>query len=408
VQSRVDKSALAAGRRWSVLAGAFGAVLFLVCCAFVRGGLFDSAPYGDVHLYGTYAARMAAGKWPYGDFFDEYPPLAQPLFLVVHALPGGYAHAFRWTMALFGACAVALLVASLASTGASRRRLALAAATAGISPILIGPIALNSFDFWPALLVSAALLAFIRRHERAAYVLLALAVAAKVYPVVLLPLALIETWERGGRVLLRRAAIWFAGPLLLVQLPFAIAGPGGLRYSYWIQLKRGLEVESLGGAVLLALDRLGLHHVELRAEAPGSTNVAGSLAGAIATVSSLVALAAVLLVAWRYLHGRREPLVAAAAAVVGFIAFGKVLSPQYVDWLVPLVPAAGAAASAVLLATLALTHVVFDRFHDPGGPGGTDYKAGLAWWVIARDLVLVALYVLLVLRLRRRPIVSKT
>ena len=224
----------------------------------------------------------------------------------------------------------------------------------------------------------------------------------------LLPLALIETWERGGRVLFRRAAIWFAGTLLLVHVPFAIVGPGGLRYSYWIQLKRGLEVESLGGAVLLALDRLGLHHVELRAEAPGSTNVAGSLAGAIATVSSLVALAAVLFVAWRYLRGRREPLVGAAAAVVGFIAFGKVLSPQYVDWLVPLVPAAGAAASAVLLATLALTHVVFDRFHDPGGPGGTDYKAGLAWWVIARDFVLVSLYVLLVWRLRRRPITSKT
>jgi hypothetical protein len=67
------------------------------------------------------------------------------------------------------------------------------------------------------------------------------------------------------------------------------------------------------------------------------------------------------------------------------------------------VPAAGAAASAVLLVTFALTHVVFDRFHDPGGPGGEHYKAALAWWVIARDFLFVALYVLLVLRLRRKP-----
>jgi len=397
------KWALAAGGRWTALVAALGAVVFLCCCLLVRGGPLDSAAYGDVHLYATYGANMASGRWPYGDFFDEYPPLAQPLFLFVHLLPGSYAHAFRWTMALFGAAAVVLLVVALASRGASRRRLAVAAAAAGVAPIFVGPIFLNAYDLWPALLTAAALLAFVQRRERTTYVLLAVAVAAKVYPIVLLPLALIETWDRGGRVMIRRAALWFAGTLLVVHLPFAIVGPGGLRFSYWVQVKRGLEVESLGGAVLLVLDRLGVHHVELRAQPPGSTDVAGSLAGAIAAVSSLVALAAVLVVAWRYLHGRREPLVAAATAVVGFIAFGKVFSPQYVDWLIPLVPAAGAAASALLLATLALTHVVFDRFHDPGGPGGAHYKAALAWWIVARDLVVLALYALLVLRLRRRP-----
>lgn len=394
---------VAAGRRFPALVGALGAFVFLGCCLLVRGGPLDTASYGDVHLYATYGANMASGHWPYGDFFDEYPPFAQPLFLFVHALPGGYVHAFRWTMALFGAAAVVLLVAALASIGASRGRLAIAAVAAGVAPIFVGPIFLNAYDLWPALLTAAALLAFVQRRERTTYLLLGLAVAAKVYPIVLLPLALIETWDRGGRVLVRRAALWFGGTLLLVHLPFAIVGPGGLRFSYWVQLKRGLEVESLGGAVLLALDRLGVHHVELRAESPGSTDVVGGFAHAVATLSFLVAVAACLLVAWLYLRRRTDPLVAAAAAVVGFVAFGKVFSPQYVDWLVPLVPAAGAAASALLLGSLALTHVVFDRFHDPGGPGGEQYKAALAWWIIARDLAVLALYALLVLRLRRRP-----
>jgi uncharacterized membrane protein len=387
-------------RRPAALAAGVGAIVFLGCCLLVRGGTLDSTPYGDVHLYATYGAKMAAGQWPYGDFFDEYPPLAQPLFLLVHYLPGGYTHAFRWTMALCGAAAVVLLIAALASIGASRRRLVVAAVTASVAPILVGPIFLNAYDLWPALLTAAALLAFVQRRERTTYVLLALAVAAKVYPIVLLPLALVETWDRGGRTLLRRAALWFAGTLLVVHLPFAIVGPGGLRYSYWIQLKRGLEVESLGAAILLVLDRVGLRHATFVASL--STNVAGSLASVVAALTSLVALAAILLVAWIYYRRRGDPLVAAAAAVVGFIAFGKVFSPQYVDWLVPLVPAAGAAASALLLGTLALTHVVFDRFHDPGGPDGAHYKAALAWWVVARDLLLVALYVLLVLRLRRR------
>ncbi len=347
-----------------------GAALFLVCCLLVPGGPLDAVPYGDVHLYATYAGNMASGHWPYGDFFDEYPPLAQPLFLFVHVLPGGYAHAFRWTMALMGAAAVVLMVAALASVGASRLRLAVAAVVAGIAP----------------------------------YVLLALAVAAKIYPVVLLPLALVETWERGGRELARRMLLWFGGVLVLVHLPFAVMGPGGLRYSYWIQLKRGLEVESLGGALLLVLDRLGLRHTTLVASF--STNVAGGLASAIATITSLVALAAIVLVVWLYLKRRRDPLVAASAAVVAFVAFGKVFSPQYVDWFVPLVPAAGAVASGLLIGVLALTHVVFDRFHAPGGPDGAQYKAALAWWVFVRDVLVVALYVWLVLRLRRKPATS--
>jgi hypothetical protein len=380
---------------------ALGAILFVIACLLVRGGPFDSTQYGDVHLYATYGGNMASGHWPYGDFFDEYPPLAQPLFLFVHYLPGSYAHAFRWTMALFGAGALALLIASMASIGASRLRLAVAAGTAGIAPLVVGPIFLNAYDLWPALLTAAALLAFVQRRERTTYVLLALAVAAKVYPVVLLPLALIETWDRGGKVLVRRSLLWFVGTLLVVHLPFAIVGPGGLRFSYWDQLKRGLEVESLGGAVLLVLDKLGLRHTELVARL--STDVGGSLASAVATITSLVSLAAILAVAWIYHRRRGNTLVAAGAAVLGFVAFGKVFSPQYVDWLVPLVPAAGAVASALLLVVLGLTRVVFDRFHAPGGPNGEQYKAALTWWVFARDLMVVALYGWLVARLWRRP-----
>jgi uncharacterized membrane protein len=383
------------------IAAAAAGALFLVCCLLVPGGPLDSGSYGDAHLYADYAAKMASGQWPYRDFFDEYPPLAQPVFLLAHALPGSYAHAFRWTMALCGVAAVVLMMAALATAGVSRVRLAVAAVSAGVAPILVGPIFLNAYDLWPALLVAGALLAFVRRHERATYLLLALAVAAKVYPVVLLPLALVETWDRGGRDAVRKALAWFLGVLVLVHLPFAVLGPGGLRFSYWVHVKRGLEVESLGGGLLLALDRLGIRDAHLVAHA--STDVAGGLANAIATLSSLATLAAVLLVAWLYVRRRRDPFVAAAAAVVGFVAFGKVFSPQYVDWLVPLVPAAGAAASALMLGVLALTHVVFDRFHAPGGPDGEHYKAALTWWVVARDLLVVVLYAWLVLRLRRSP-----
>ena len=376
-----------------------GAALFLLSCALVRGGLFDRHPYGDVHLYAHYAHEMTSGRWPYRDFFDEYPVLAQPLFFVVRLLPGPFVTSFKWTMAICGAAAVVLLVELLVTVGAGLPRIAAAVVVGGLSPLLVGPVFINTYDLFPALLTAGAVLAFLRGRRRATYVLLALGIAAKVYPVVLLPLVLVEAWERDGREEVKRALGWVAGVIVLVHLPFAVLGPGGLRFSYWVQLKRGLEVESLAGGVLLVLDRLGLHSVVLRDEAPGSRDAVGSLPSALAVVSSLVLAAAVLYVAWLYLRGHRNLLVASAAAVTAFVTFNKVLSPQYMAWLVPLVPAAGLAASVVLVAVLGLTHLEWDRF---ASSHGTVHHWGevLSWWILIRDLALVALFVLLVVKLR--------
>jgi hypothetical protein len=302
-------------------------------------------------------------------------------------------------MAICGAAALVLLVELLVAVGAPLLRVAAAAAVAAASPLLVGPVFLNTYDLFPALLTAAALLAFLRGRRRTTYVLLALAVAAKVYPVVLLPIVLVEAWELGGREEVKRALGWFAGALVLVHLPFAVLGPGGLRFSYWLQLKRGLEVESLAGGVLLVLDRLGLHSVALRDEAPGSRDAVGSLPAALAAVSSLVLVTAVLYVAWLYLRGHRDRLVAAGAAVTAFVAFNKVLSPQYTAWLVPLVPAAGLAASAVLVVVLALTHLEFNRFAESHG-SVEHWGQVLSWWILVRDVALVGLFAVLVVKLR--------
>jgi len=393
------------GRRYATVAALAGAVLFVVCSLAAQGGPLAKGSFGDVYEYHLYQQHMSNGLWPYRDFFDEYPPLAQPLFYVVGLFPGSYAHAWRWTMVVLGAGSLVLLVATLASIGASRRRIAVAAATVGVTPLLLGQSIFDEFDFWPAFLAAAALLAFVRRREAVAYVLLALAVSAKTYPIVFLVPALMATWERGGRELVKRGVAWFLGALVLVHLPFAIAGPGGLRFSYWVQAKRGLEVESLAAGALLVLNRLGLYHVHLRSAPPGQTEVAGGLAQALAAVTTLVSLAALVLVYVLYWRRRREPMVLAwAASVVGFVAFAKSFSPQYVDWLIPLVPAAGAIASGLLLVIVRLTHSELQRFlHTPGGPDGAHYKNALTWWVVSRDLLMVVLYALLVRLLRRSP-----
>ena len=79
-----------------------------------------------------------------------------------------------------------------------------------------------------------------------------------------------------------------------------------------------------------------------------------------------------------------------------FVAFGKVLSPQFLIWLIPAVPLVrgrrGLWASALLLVALVLTQIWFPfRYFRLS----LDFEAGLSWVLLGRDLVLVALAVLL-------------
>jgi hypothetical protein len=213
----------------------------------------------------------------------------------------------------------------------------------------------------------------------------------KVFAVVLLPFVLLDTRAR------RQAVAWIGGLVVLLHLPFVVMGPGGVRFSYWLQVKRGLESESLGGGALLVLHRLGLIDVTLKDEAPGSRDLVGSLPQAVAVLSTLALLAAIVFL-WRRYRGDR--LVTAAAAVTAFVTFDKVLSPQYVTWLVPLVPAAGVDCALVLAAVLVLTRLEWERFVKPHG-SVAHWGDVLSWWILARDLALVTLLAATTRRSRR-------
>lgn len=343
-----------------------GTAVFLLACVLVPEGLLHTAAYADVNVYSTYARRMLDGEVPYRDFFDEYPPLAQPVFLAA-ASP----FAFKLLMAAFGVAIVWLLALAFRSWRA--------VVVFAVSPLLVGPIFLNAYDLWPALLLLAALALFLRRHPLPAFAVLGLATAAKVYPVAVLPIALLYV-ARNERL---RGLATYAAVLLLVHLPFLVTGAGGLRFAYTLQAKRGLELNSLGSSLLLATgDRV------LKNEPPGSLNVVGATADAVATVSSVLAIAAVLVAAWLFARRRLSFVAACAAAVAGFVAFSKVFSAQYVEWLAALTPLAGAVAAAGTAVVLVLTHVVFDH----RSALAEQHDVAL---LVARNLCAVALFGLL-------------
>lgn len=87
--------------------------------------------------------------------------------------------------------------------------------------------------------------------------------------------------------------------------------------------------------------------------------------------------------------------------MTAFVSLGKVLSPQFLIWLVPLVPLVaggyGLAGSGLLLAALVLTHLWFPgRYWDL-----VDLDGAPAWLLVSRNAALVALLAVLVVAIRR-------
>jgi len=185
-----------------------------------------------------------------------------------------------------------------------------------------------------------------------------------------------------------------------VIAPFAAYAPHGVYESFHSQATRGLQVESLGASLLLVLDRLGVYRAHV-VETTGvaGRNLTGGTADAVAAVLLVLEAFAVATV-W-FLYARlgdlraRLPL-AFAAAVAGFLAFTKVFSPQYLVWLVPLVVAGGGAVAVALTAVaLVLAQVWFFHY------GALFRLEWPVWLLLARDLVMVALYLVLAAELAR-------
>jgi len=398
----------------TIAVAAFAAVaLFVGTWTLLHHGFYRHRQILDTPVYQRYGNEIAHGEVPYRDFALEYPPGALPIF----ALPGlaqpgqgqdvkpGFRRTFETLMWICGAaalCAMALVLREL--RGAVWTPLLFAA----LAPLALGSVILSRFDLWPAALAAGATAALVGGRFRIGHALLGVGAAAKFYPAVFLPLTFAYTWKRRGRREAFVALGLAAGVFAAIFLPFVILAPGGVWHSVSVQLGRPLQVESLGAALLIAAHHL--FGLGVTAETShGSQNLAGTAAGVVGVVSTVVQ-ACVLV--WIWIMFARGPATAAAlvrasaAAVCAFVAFGKVVSPQFLIWLIPVVPLVrgrrGLWAGALLLAALVLTQVWFPfRYFRLA----LHFEAGLSWVLLARDLLLVSLALALVPppHIRRRP-----
>ena len=397
---------MTAPRRFTELAAAAAAVAFLLSWAAVHTGWYDDGEIVDTPVYERYGDAVEDGAVPYRDIRPEYPPGALPAFVLPSLVSDdeqGYRDAFEWLMAAFGVATVVLAAVTLRGVGASRERTVAALAGVALFPLLLGSVVLTRFDLFPIALVVAALAALVHERDRLGLGLLGAAIAVKLFPAVLVPLALCYSWRRRGR---REALVCLgicAAVVVLAFLPFLVVAPAGVADSLGHQLSRPLQIESLGSALYLAAHHLAGVDVEMRS-GHGSQNLHATGTGAAALLFSLVQLAVIVWIWLRRPSGKEELLRWSAAAVVAFVALGKVLSPQFLIWLVPLVPLVagvrGLRASALLAVALLLTQLWFpSRYWDLA----RELDPFPSTLVLLRDLTLVAVLVVLVRDRKREP-----
>ena len=257
-----------------------------------------------------------------------------------------------------------VLVATLVLTALAARRLegtwVLPAATLAVGAILLYPVAVTRYDAVVALSLATAALCAAYGRSYLAYAALGLGAAAKLVPALAtLPLAL----SRRGAA--RGYAVFF-GVLALFFVPALLLGSDNLAASFAYHAERSLQVESLAASVLMTLGWVSGVTFEYGAfEAQGRGVELASDASLAITGVLLVVTGSFM---WRaYRRGRfggRAFSRYAAALILAFMLGSKVLSPQYVIWLLPLVPlsaggASGLFISAVFVATCYLTTQVF-------------------------------------------------
>ncbi len=360
-------------QRW-LIAGAF-----MLAQAFIWLVLFRNAWYGDksitdVPIYYSYASRIARGMLPYRDFASEYPPVAMLLFSLPRIFSGlGYPAFNTWfeaEMFLFSCGDVALLTVAAWKQWRSLRKLAGALGAYTLFILAMGSIVESRFDLAASFVILASLVCFITDRYVWAWLLLGVGLMTKVVPVLIGPFYFVIHLRRRQftDLWLGPASLLFAAAI--IGVPLLLAAPAGLAGAFLYHFERPLQLESSWSSPLLLASRFGNYPLRILSSY-GSHNVFASLSTTFASLTMPVTLLLLFLVYLFFIHRSRDDpqegaglLFRFALLAIGvFIFAGKVFSPQFLIWLLPLaVLVKGPDRRRVLLlfgAILLLTQIEF-------------------------------------------------
>jgi hypothetical protein len=333
--------------------------------------------YSDIaHLY--FRDRLLLHPEPYFDYRFEYPVLTGGFVWLASFVHGDVTQYMLASAALLALLGVGAVWALQRIEGANAWILAAAPALAFY--------ALLNWDLLGVCLMVLALVLFQRDRDLPAAAVLALAVSAKVFPIVVLPVVLaLRLADRRWRSALWIGAV-FTAVTAAVNAPFAIDS-GGLRES-WLYFFRFTQSRPPRATIWKPL----VHD--------HSNLVTGPL-----LVAGLAAIAVLAVRARRRPGGTLVP--ASAASLLWVFATAKVYSPQYALFIfaalaldgtaLPLVVAFGLVDALVFTTTFGPLYPGFGPFAPGGVPLEIQWAAygvrqlltaGLAAWIVRDRLLL--------------------
>ncbi|MBD0747685.1 glycosyltransferase family 87 protein [Streptomyces sp. CBMA152] len=320
----------AAGRRtrYAAVAATWLATRALMLYLLVDDSIGVGGVTGEVYvLYRQWYDQLITGHFPYGDSTWQYPPGAGAVILSPALLP--FLTFFQAFVALTLA-ADALIAFALVRAGAR----------AGGSPagawMWVGGLPLllhlpyGRYDVQVTALAVGSLLC-VRRRPRLGGALAGVGALVKVWPA----LTLLGTPRGRTTRASWTAALASAGALLAV---LALGFSNSLDFLRQ-QGNRGVQIESVGGTAL-QLARLLLHWPGKVVYRYGAMEFIGPYVSSVAALAlSLTTAAFCWLLLWRVRAWRwtaATPADAALCAVLLFTVTSRVISPQYLIWLLGL------------------------------------------------------------------------
>jgi hypothetical protein len=376
-----------------------------------------SVPF-DMSVYLRIADAVAEGLLPYRNVPLEYPPVVLVPILLPRLLaalsPVGGPEAFQAFFILF------MGVTSLAMTVVTWR-FARGWTPIALDPLrpvlyslllvaLASPLLLWRYDLFPAILTLIALLLVGMAKPTAGGAVLGLAVAAKLYPVVLIPVfiaAYLATKDRAG---VQSFLVGVLAAFLVIGVATFLLTPEAVTSILGYHLGRGVQLESTYAGLL----QIG--HLAGRAPATvtdqfDSLQIDSAWSPLALTIQPAVLIVLCVFVwaaAWLgFKHeveqqgglSIRTLISFLAAAVLAFMLGSRVLSPQFMIWLLPFAPFFGRGVFALVATCFALTFLIFPYLY-----GGLIALEPLPVALLnLRNVLLVVLMAVLVARPWRVP-----
>ena len=358
-------------------------------------------------LYYTYAENMASLQMPYSDFSAEYPPLAMLLILIPRLFsfsPFSYEIAYGIMVYLF---LVAGLICTYKLAYMHSNRPSRYTDLYIVVCFCLFEFVMDRFDIFPTLMCLFALYFFKTNRMNLVWIMIAIGTMTKLFPALMAPIFLIHLCMNG----MKREALKGVGICVVIgiisMLPFLIADPETMFTFLTYHMDRGMQTESLVSSFLMLFDKVGLIDIGYQFNY-GSDHIYGPIPDAIAGIMlyiMIIMIAATYIIYGNLVHRIKEENVflgitfACTIVIMIFILINKVLSSQYLIWIIPFVVLTcilmnqqwKKKTSIIFTVSIILTQLAF-AVNIGGGRGPTDpYPLIGILILVVRNLLMVAL-----------------